>query len=77
MLLLLTNKMIFFNKQIEADYHDIFCKSYQVAIQRKYISRDLKFWYWIPEPYIEEEQTTQWPKEKNTKGQTTIYKTYI
>jgi hypothetical protein len=24
-------------------------------------------------PYIEEEQTTQWPKEK---GQTTIYKTY-
>ena len=25
-------------------------------------------------PYIEEEQTTQWPKEK---GQTTIYKTYI
>jgi len=23
-------------------------------------------------PYIEEEQTTQWPK-----GQTTIYKTYI
>jgi hypothetical protein len=24
--------------------------------------------------YIEEEQTTQWPKEK--KGQTTIYKTY-
>jgi hypothetical protein len=28
-------------------------------------------------PYIEEEQTTQWPKEKSTKGQTTIYKTYI
>jgi len=28
-------------------------------------------------PYIEEEQTTQWPKDKNTKGQTTIYKTYI
>jgi hypothetical protein len=26
-------------------------------------------------PYIEEEQTTQWPKEKSTKGQTTIYKT--
>jgi hypothetical protein len=26
---------------------------------------------------IEEEQTTQWPKEKSTKGQTTIYKTYI
>ena len=25
-------------------------------------------------PYIEEEQTTQWPKEK---GQTMIYKTYI
>ena len=24
-------------------------------------------------PYIEEEQTIQWPKEK---GQTTIYKTY-
>jgi len=23
-----------------------------------------------------EEQTTQWPKEKSTKGQTTIYKTY-
>jgi len=23
-------------------------------------------------PYIEEEQTTQWPKEKNTKGQTRI-----
>jgi len=22
--------------------------------------------------YIEEEQTTQWPKEKSTKGQTTI-----
>jgi predicted small lipoprotein YifL len=28
-------------------------------------------------PYIEEEQTTQWPKEKSAKGQTTIYKTYI
>jgi len=28
-------------------------------------------------PYIEEEQTTQLPKEKSTKGQTTIYKTYI
>jgi len=27
-------------------------------------------------PYIDEEQTTQWPKE-STKGQTTIYKTYI
>jgi len=27
-------------------------------------------------PYIEEEQTTQWPKRKSTKGQTTIYKTY-
>ena len=26
-------------------------------------------------PYMEEEQTTQWPKEKGTKGQTTIYKT--
>jgi hypothetical protein len=23
-------------------------------------------------PYIEHEQTTQWPKEKSTKGQTTI-----
>jgi hypothetical protein len=28
-------------------------------------------------PYIEEEQTTQWPKRKSTKGQTTIDKTYI
>jgi len=27
-------------------------------------------------PYIEEEQTTQWPKEKVQTGQTTIYKTY-
>jgi hypothetical protein len=27
--------------------------------------------------YIEEEQTTQWPKEKVQKGQTTIDKTYI
>ena len=27
-------------------------------------------------PYIEEEQTTQWRKEKSAKGQTTIYKTY-
>jgi hypothetical protein len=27
-------------------------------------------------PSIEEEQTTQLPKEKNTKGQTTIYKSY-
>ena len=29
-------------------------------------------------PYIEDEQTTQWPKDKKktTKGQTTIYKTY-
>jgi hypothetical protein len=26
--------------------------------------------------YIEEEQTTQWSKEKSTKGPTTIYKTY-
>jgi hypothetical protein len=25
-------------------------------------------------PHIEEEQTTQWPKEKNTKRRTTIYK---
>ena len=28
-------------------------------------------------PCIEEEQTTQWPKGKSEKGQTTIYKTYI
>ena len=28
-------------------------------------------------PYIEEEQKTQLPKEKSTKGQTTINKTYI
>jgi len=28
-------------------------------------------------PYIAEEQTTQWPKNKSTKGQTTINKTYI
>jgi hypothetical protein len=28
-------------------------------------------------PYIEEEQTTQWPKEKGIKRPTTIYKTYI
>ena len=27
-------------------------------------------------PYIEEEQTAQWQK-KSTKGQTTVYKTYI
>ena len=27
-------------------------------------------------PYIEEEQTTQWPNEKGTKGQITIYKAY-
>jgi hypothetical protein len=27
-------------------------------------------------PYIEEEQTTQSPKENNSKEQTTIYKTY-
>jgi len=27
-------------------------------------------------PHIKE-QTTQWRKEKNTKGKTTIYKTYI
>jgi hypothetical protein len=27
--------------------------------------------------YIEEKQTTHWPKEKSAKGQTTIYKTYI
>jgi hypothetical protein len=28
------------------------------------------------ESYIEEEQITQWPKEKNAKGQTTIHKKY-
>jgi hypothetical protein len=28
-------------------------------------------------PYFEEGQTTQWPKEKITTGQTKIYKTYI
>jgi hypothetical protein len=28
-------------------------------------------------PYIEEGQTTQWPKRKKSKGKTTIYKTYI
>jgi hypothetical protein len=26
--------------------------------------------------YIEDKQTTQWPKEKSTKGQTMIYKTF-
>jgi hypothetical protein len=31
----------------------------------------------IPKGYIKEEQTTQWPKEKNSKGQTTIYNKYI
>jgi hypothetical protein len=33
--------------------------------------------YGYAENYIEEEQTTQWPKRKSTKVQTTIYKTYI
>ena len=28
-------------------------------------------------PYTEEEQTTQWPKDKVLKGQTKINKTYI
>jgi hypothetical protein len=28
------------------------------------------------ESVYEVEQTTQWPKEKSTKGQTPIYKTY-
>ena len=27
-------------------------------------------------PYIEKGHTIQWPKEKRTEGQTTIYKTY-
>jgi hypothetical protein len=27
-------------------------------------------------PYIEEKQTTQWAKEKSTKEEITIYKTY-
>ena len=27
-------------------------------------------------PQIEDEQTTQWPKEKGQKRQTTIYKTF-
>jgi hypothetical protein len=27
-------------------------------------------------PYIEEEQTTQWPKQKSIKVRTTIYKTH-
>jgi hypothetical protein len=26
---------------------------------------------------VNQGQTTQWPKEKNTKGQTTIYKYYL
>jgi hypothetical protein len=29
-----------------------------------------------PNPYIEEEQTTQWPNKKSTKEHTTIYKAY-
>jgi hypothetical protein len=28
-------------------------------------------------PYIDEENTTQWPKEKGQKEQASIYKTYI
>jgi len=28
-------------------------------------------------PYMEEEQTTQWPKEKVQNDKNTIYKTYI
>ena len=31
----------------------------------------------ISETYIKEERTTQWRKEKSTKGQTTIDETYI
>jgi hypothetical protein len=45
-----------------------------------YIHRDVRrVWRYQrvnQDPYIEEEQTTQWPKEK-VQGQTTIYKAYI
>jgi hypothetical protein len=32
--------------------------------------------YIVQSKKLEEEQTKQWPKEKFTKGHTTIYKTY-
>jgi hypothetical protein len=49
--------------------------SYQfVCISIVQYRRVCKYQMGNQNPYIEEEQTTQWPKEKRTKGQTTIYK---
>jgi hypothetical protein len=42
--------------------------------KHKQPSRSRRYQRGNQNPYIEEEQTTQWPKENN---QTTIYKTYI
>jgi hypothetical protein len=40
------------------------------------LRRVLRYQRGSQNPYIEEEQTTQWPKEKVQTGQTTIYKAY-
>ena len=42
-----------------------------------YIGRVWRYQRGNQNTHIEEEQTTQWPKEKSTKGQTTIYIAYI
>ena len=46
---------------------------YQNSKHYQWIRRVWRYQRGNQNPYIEEEQTTQWPKEKSTKGQTTIH----
>ena len=59
------------------DYFDIYPMN--TTTRREYVFIGAEKSLKIPkggnqDPYIEDEQTSQWPKQK---GQTTIYKTYI
>ena len=57
------------------------CQNYVISVmaeKRQYNEHSSQVCFQMfQNPYIEEEQTTQWPKKKVHTGQTTIYKTYI
>jgi hypothetical protein len=66
-------------RSIDAIWKSFTNSSIQMESVFKMLSNGRRVWRYQrgnQNPYIEEEQTTQWPKI-STKGQTTIYKTYI
>ena len=50
---------------------------HSVVRHYRIVRRVLRYQRFNQNPHIEEGHITQWPQEKRTKGQTTLYNTYI